>query len=143
MLKGLNPILGPQLLFTLRAMGHGDEIALVDGNYPGEEHGRRLVRADGHGVTAVLDAILSVLPVDDMAEEAMFRACPGGDVSLKDPVHAEMEAICRRHEPERRLVPLSGDAFYARVRAAHSVVQTSEPRLFGNIILRKGVIHPA
>ena len=47
MLKGLDPVLGPALLSTLRAMGHGDEIALVDGNYPGEEHARRLVRADG------------------------------------------------------------------------------------------------
>lgn len=64
MLKGIDPILSPELLATLRAMGHGDEIALVDGNYPGQEHARRLVRLDGHGLIPVLDAILSVMPID-------------------------------------------------------------------------------
>ena len=143
MLKGLDPILSPQLLYTLRAMGHGDEIALVDGNYPGEEHGRRLVRADGHGVIAVLDAILSVLPVDDMVPEAIFRAAVKGDPALSDPIHHQMEAVCGRHAPAIRVVALSGPDFYARVKAAHTIVQTSEPALYGNIILRKGVIYPA
>ena len=143
MLKGIDPLLSPALLSTLRAMGHGDEIALVDGNYPGEEHGRRLVRLDGHGIVAVLDAVLSILPIDDVVPEAIFRAGVKGDPGLKDPVHDDMEDICRRHEPGRRMVALSGADFYARVRAAHTIVQTSEPRLYGNIILRKGVIYPA
>jgi L-fucose mutarotase len=142
MLKGLDPALGPALLSTLRSMGHGDEIALVDGNYPGEEHARRLVRADGHGVTRLLDAILSVLPIDHAVEQAIFRAVVPGRPGTPDPVHAEMIAICRRWEPERPVVPLAPDLFYARVRAAHTVVQTSEPALYGNIILRKGVIFP-
>ena len=63
MLKGLDPLLSPELLSTLRAMGHGDEIAIVDGNYPGVEHARRLIRLDGHGLIPVLDAVLSVLPI--------------------------------------------------------------------------------
>lgn len=74
MLKGLDPVLGPALLSTLRSMGHGDEIALVDGNYPGEEHARRLVRADGLDVARVLDAVLSVLPIDRAVDAAIFRA---------------------------------------------------------------------
>jgi L-fucose mutarotase len=143
MLRGIDPILGPDLLATLRAMGHGDEIALVDGNYPGLEHARRLVRADGHGVIRLLDAVLSVMPVDDFVEQGIFRATVRGDMALVDPVHQEMIDICRKWEPERRVVPLAPDDFYQRVRAAHTLVQTSEPRLYGNIILRKGVIYPA
>jgi L-fucose mutarotase len=143
MLRGIDPVLGPELLATLRAMGHGDEIALVDGNYPGLEHARRLVRADGHSVTRLLDAVLSLMPVDDFVEQAIFRATVRGELSLVDPVHQEMIDICHKWEPNRSIVPLPPNEFYARVRAAHAVVQTSEQRLYGNIILRKGVVHPA
>ncbi|MEN9894900.1 MAG: hypothetical protein RIR97_752 [Pseudomonadota bacterium] len=143
MLKGINPLLSPDLLATLRAMGHGDEIALVDGNYPGLEHGRRLVRMDGHALIPVLDAILSILPIDDMVPEAIFRATVGNDPDKINPVHHAMIETCRIYEPKQKVVPLLGPQFYARVKAAHTVVQTSEPALHGNIILRKGVIYPA
>ena len=142
MLKGIDPVLGPELLATLRAMGHGDEIALVDGNYPGQEHARRLIRADGHGVIRILDAILSVMPIDDFVDTGIFRATVRGNLDSLDPVHAEMVDVCRKWEPERHVVPLAPADFYARVRTAHAIVQTSEPRLYGNIILRKGVVHP-
>ncbi|MFB2549792.1 RbsD/FucU family protein [Ensifer soli] len=142
MLKGLNPLLGPELLFTLRAMGHGDEIALVDGNYPGLEHGQRLIRCDGHHLIPILDAILSVMPIDDMVPEAIFRATVRNDVNAADPVHEDIIACCARHEPERKVVALLGKDFYPRVKAAHAVIQTSEPRLSGNVILRKGVFYP-
>lgn len=140
MLKGLDPVLSPALLSTLRSMGHGDEIALVDGNYPGEEHARRLVRADGHGVVRLLDAILAVLPIDHAVEQAIFRAVVPDNPETPDPIHRQMIDICSRWEPDRPVVPLAPDLFYARVRAAHTIVQTSEPALYGNIILRKGVI---
>lgn len=143
MLRGIDPVLGPELLATLRAMGHGDEIALVDGNYPGLEHARRLIRADGHGVIRILDAILSLMPIDDFTEHGIFRATVRGDMALLDPVHEEMVETCRKWEPERAVVPLAPVDFYGRVRAAHAIVQTSEPRLYGNIILRKGVVYPA
>ena len=140
MLKGLDPVLSPALLSTLRSMGHGDEIALVDGNYPGEEHARRLVRADGLTVAQVLDAVLSVLPIDQAVEQAIFRAVVPDHPDSPDPVHQGMIDICRRWEPDRPVVPLAPEQFYARVRTAHTIVQTSEPALYGNIILRKGVI---
>lgn len=142
MLIGIPALLGPELLATLRAMGHGDEIALVDGNYPAEEQANRLVRADGHHLLPVLDAILSVLPVDDVVPEALFRASVKGDPSLADPVHHEMEEICAKRAPGRKVVALAGADFYARVRSAHAIVATSEPRLYANIIIRKGVIYP-
>ena len=85
MLIGIPPLLGPDLLYTLRAMGHGDEIALVDGNYPAQEHARRLVRADGHGVLAVMEAILAVtialVTVYDMVKSA-DKSMIIGDISL-------------------------------------------------------------
>jgi L-fucose mutarotase len=142
MLKGIDPILSPDLLATLRAMGHTDEIAVVDGNYPALEHARRLVRLDGHGLIPVLNAILSVMPIDDFVSEAIFRSIPRGDMKALDPVHEEMIASCKVHEPNQSVVPLSPADFYARVKTAHTVVQTSEPRLYANIILRKGVIYP-
>ncbi|UTG98008.1 RbsD/FucU family protein [Sinorhizobium meliloti] len=143
MLKGISPILSPELLSTLRAMGHGDEIALVDGNYPGLEHARRLIiRLDGHPLVPVLDAVLSILPIDDFVPEAIFRATVKQDRDALDPVHRDIIACCRKHEPAQPVVPLLGADFYQRVKAAHAVVQTSEPRLYGNVILRKGVIYP-
>ena len=143
MLIGLNPILGPELLATLRAMGHGDEIAIVDGNYPALEHGRRVVRCDGLALIPVADAILSVMPVDDFVDEALFRSCKGGDCATLEPVHEEIIALCGRHAPDRVVTPLPGAAFYDRVRAAHVIVATSEPRLYANMIIRKGVVRPA
>jgi L-fucose mutarotase len=143
MLIGLPPLLGPDFLATLRAMGHGDEIALVDGNYPAAEHARRLIRADGHDVIAVLDAVLSVMPVDDFVPQALFRAVPAASPERLDPVHQEMERVCSARAPGFTLVGLLGPDFYPRVRAAYAVVATSEARLHGNIIIRKGVIRPA
>jgi L-fucose mutarotase len=141
-LIGIPPLLGPDLLAVLRGMGHGDEIAIVDGNHPAAQEARRLIRADGHGVIAVLDAVLTVLPIDDFVPEALFRASAKGDPALADPVHLEMEAVCARRAPGRKVVALAGPDFYARVRSAHAIVATSEPRLYGNIVVRKGVIHP-
>lgn len=142
MLKGIDPILSPELLATLRSMGHGDEIAIVDGNYPGVEHARRLIRLDGVPLVAVLNAVLSVLPIDDFVEDAIFRSTFRQERDTLEPVHQEILACCARHEPARTVVPLVGADFYNRVRAAHTLVQTGEPRLYANVILRKGVIYP-
>ncbi|WP_440981118.1 RbsD/FucU family protein [Shinella sumterensis] len=142
MLKNIDPILSPELLSTLRAMGHGDEIAIVDGNYPGVEHARRLIRLDGLPLVPVLNAILSVMPIDDFVEEAIFRSTYRQERDRLEPVHSEIIDCCARHKPERTVVPLVGADFYNRVRAAHTLVQTGEPRLYANVILRKGVIYP-
>ena len=82
------------------------------------------------------------LPVDDAVPEALFRASVKGNPSLADPVHHEIEAICAKHAPGRKVVALAGADFYARVRSAYAIVATGEPRLYANIIIRKGVIYP-
>jgi L-fucose mutarotase len=79
MLKGIMPLLGPERLAILPAMGHGDEIAIVDANYPVAAHGKRLVRMDRHNAPAILDAVLSLVPLDAAAPEAAFRRCAFGD----------------------------------------------------------------
>lgn len=142
MLIGIPSILGPDLLFTLRSMGHGDEIALVDGNYPAQDHARRLVRADGHGIIALLQAILTVMPLDRAVPEAIFRASLNGDSAQKAPIHAQIEETCASRAPGFSVRALSGTDLYPRIRGAHTIVATSEPELFANVILRKGVIRP-
>lgn len=140
MLIGLDPVLGPDLLAVLRSMGHGDEIALVDGNYPALTDARRLVRADGLGLIPVLRAVLSVLPIDRSVPEAIFRAVNAAQPDRLDPVHEEIIALCAGMAPAHPVVPLDPATFYSRVRVAHAIVATSELRFFANVILRKGVI---
>ena len=134
MLIGIPPILGPDLLFTLRSMGHGDEIALVDGNYPAQDHARRLVRADGHGVLALLQAILTVMPL-----ETALRAALNNDKTQANDFHRAVDAMVARLSGQN-VTPLDGADLYPRIRAAHTIVATSEAALYGNVILRKGVV---
>jgi L-fucose mutarotase len=143
-LKNIPPVLSPDLLKILRAMGHGDEIAIVDGNYPADEHGRRVVRADGVSATTMLDAILSVMPLDDFVDCAAFRPAPRGIGASDDqPVFHEFRAIIDRHEGKSaKMDRLEAADFYQRVKEAYAVVATTEARLYGNIILKKGVVRP-
>lgn len=143
MLKNIPPILGPDLLGILRAMGHGDEIAIVDANYPADAAGPALVRLDGVSATDVLDAILTLMPLDDFVEEAAFCMQVVGDASKREPVMDAFEAIVKRHEPQMGLASLERFAFYERVSRGYAIVQTGERRLYGNILLKKGVIRPA
>ena len=142
MLKGIDPLLGPELLKTLRAMGHGDEIAIVDGNYPADTDAKRLVRMDGHGAPAILEAILSIMPLDDVVPDCVFRPASPNEAKGVESVFADFERIVKKHEPERHISVLVGTDFYNRVKNCYAIVASSETRLYGNIVLRKGVIHP-
>ena len=142
MLKGLDPLLGPELLRVLRTMGHGDEIAIADANYPAETDARRLIRMDGHDAPRLLDAILSVMPVDDMVADAVWRPAAFNDPTRMEPVFADFTAVLLKHEPKQKIVPLAGAEFYARVKGCFAIVASGERRLYGNIVIRKGVIHP-
>ena len=143
MLKGINPILSPELLAILRAMGHGDEIAIVDGNYPALENARRLIRLDGMNLVPVIDAILSVLPLDDFTDQALFRSTVGENPEELHDIHQEMLMTCNKYAPNKPLTALVGNKFYDRVKKCHAIVSTSEPCLYANLIVRKGVIYPS
>jgi L-fucose mutarotase len=136
MLIGISPLLGPDLLHALRAMGHGDEIAFVDGNYPAAEHARRLIRADGIPLLPMLQAVLAVLPV-----EAVMRAALNNDPKQAGAIHCQIDALAQGCG--QSATSLSGDQLYPRIRAAYAVVATSEPALFANVLLRKAALTPS
>ncbi len=141
MLKNLDPLLSPDLLHALRAMGHGDEIAIVDANYPAESAGPLVVRLDGVDATRVLDAILSVMPLDDFTPEACWRMQVVGAPEGEQPIFAEFrEIIARREGASFTLGSLERFAFYARARECFALVATGERRLYGNVLLKKGVV---
>ena len=143
MLKSIPPILGPDLLAILRAMGHGDEIAIVDANFPADSSGPMLVRMDGISATDILDAVLSLLPLDDFVDEAAIVMQTVGDPTRREPIVDAFETILRRHEPAMHIASLERFAFYDRVSKGYAIVQSGEGRLYGNIILKKGVIRPS
>jgi L-fucose mutarotase len=141
MLKNIDPVLSPDLLMVLRSMGHGDDIAIVDANFPAAAMARRLVRLDGLTATDVTNAILSVMPLDDFVPEAAWRMEVVGDPQAEQPIFDEFRAIISRHEGSTfRLASLERFAFYEQAKAAYAVVSTGEKRLYGNIILKKGVV---
>lgn len=143
MLRGIDPLLGPELLRLLRAMGHGDEIAIVDANFPAEACALGLARLDGVSATRALEAVLSVMPLDGFVDCPAHRMEVVGDPSAVPPVVREFQLIVDGSaDGPRPLGALERFAFYDRVRAAFAVVVTGERRLYGNILLTKGVIEP-
>jgi L-fucose mutarotase len=142
MLKGIPPILGPDLLAILRAMGHGDEIAIVDANYPAESAGPEIVRLDGLTATDVLDAILTLMPLDSFVDVAAFGMQVVGEPDKREPIMTVFTEIIERHEPGFVFDTIERFAFYERVKSAYAIVQTGERRLYGNILLKKGIVRP-
>jgi L-fucose mutarotase len=140
MLKGIDPILGPQLLAILRGMGHGDEIVIADANFPSEANAARLVRADGVDGPAMVRAIASVMPLDDFVPAAAFRMAVTG---APDDIPPVVALYARELAAQGYAGPIEGVerfAFYERARAAFAIVATGESRLWANLILKKGVV---
>jgi L-fucose mutarotase len=130
-------------LKILAEMGHGDELVIADGNFPSASMARRLVRADGHGVPALVDAILSLFPLDSFVEYpvALMSVVPGD--STKPTIWEEFRSIVHRHEAGfKEFEMMERFAFYTRTREAYAVLATGEVALYANIILKKGVLRP-
>jgi L-fucose mutarotase len=141
MLRNIDPLLTPDLLHILRDMGHGDEIAIVDANYPAATDGRRLVRLAGADATGALRAILTLMPLDTFVDCAAHVMAVVGDPDRTEPIMDEFQALIDTIAAEDVTIRrLERFAFYARVKQAFAVVATAERRLYGNIILTKGVI---
>ncbi len=140
MLKGIPPILSPEFIKILSEMGHGDEFVLGDGNFPAASCAQRLVRADGHNVPELLDAILQLFPLDQYVEQPVgLMAVTPGDPT-KPVIWDEYKAIVKRHEPKAGIEMIERFAFYERAKKAYAIVATSERALYANIILKKGVV---
>ncbi len=141
MLKGIPSILSPELLKTLMEMGHGDELVIGDGNFPAAANAKRLVRMDGHGVPRLLDAILTLFPLDTYVEAplALMQVVPGDPVVPT--IWDEYQRIADAHEGRKVTIEhMERFAFYERARKAFAVVATGEEAIYANIILRKGVV---
>jgi L-fucose mutarotase len=144
MLKNLDPLLTPDLLHVLRAMGHGDDIAIVDANFPASSSGPQVVRLDGVEATRVLDAVLSVMPLDDFVPLAAWRMEVVGDPQAEQPIFDEFrKIIAAREGAQFKLGSLERFNFYEVASQAFAVVATGERRLYGNVILKKGVVRTA
>ncbi|MDR9744974.1 RbsD/FucU family protein [Paenibacillus taichungensis] len=143
MLKNIPAIIPPELLKIMSEMGHGDELVLADGNFPAASHAQRLIRCDALGTVELLDAILSLYPLDTYAERpaAVMQVVKGDQVV---PIIWEdyrrlildHEGITEAFDHEERF------AFYERASRAYVIVATGERAQYANLILKKGVIFP-
>ncbi|XP_064603104.1 fucose mutarotase-like [Liolophura sinensis] len=146
-LKLVPRILSPDLLFVLSSMGHGDEIVLADANFPTSSvctNGPKEVRADGHTIPDLLAGILQLLPLDTYVPQpvALMDLVPGDkERGLKTPVWEKYKQLVNQSEGKDISIELvERFAFYERAKKAYAVVHTGETALYGNIILKKGVI---
>ncbi len=142
MLKNIDPVLGPDLLSILRAMGHGDEIVVADANFPSAANAKRLVRADGITATRLVRAIAAIMPVDDFVPNAAFRMAVTGKPDEVPPVIGEFSAILGASGYKGAIEAIERFAFYERAGRAFAIVASGDQRLWANLILKKGVVPP-
>ncbi len=143
MLKGVPAILSPQLLKVLCEMGHGDEIVIADGNFPAESMGKDavVIRADGHGVPEILDAVLKMIPLDQYVERpaALMEVVPGDD--CVPVIWEQYRALLEDNgEDPARIEMMERFAFYERAKKAYAIIATGESAIYANILLKKGVV---
>ncbi|MGH8803658.1 MAG: RbsD/FucU family protein [Polaromonas sp.] len=143
MLKNIPPLLTPDTLHALASMGHGDEVAIVDANFPAarvaQQGGARLVQLAGATAPQVLKAVLQVLPLDNFVPQAAWTMQVVGDATAVPELVAEFAAALQQ-AGEQPAVPLERFDFYERARSAFVVLRSGEARKYGNILLRKGVV---
>ncbi|MFT4123269.1 MAG: RbsD/FucU domain-containing protein [Microbacteriaceae bacterium] len=141
MLKGIHPLISPPLLAALAQMGHGDEIAIVDGNFPARSvAAREPIRLDGASATEAAAAILTLMPLDRFVAAPVVRMRVEGAGERWEPVHTELREIAEHAEGRPiSVLDLSRTEFYARAREAYAVVATGETRPYGCFLLAKGV----
>jgi len=140
MLKGIPKIISPDLIKTLMEMGHGDEIALVDGNFPAASMAKRLVRLDGHDMPGLLEAVLEFFPLDAYVDKAaaIMAVVPGDTYVPKMP--GIFRDIIATHDSNAQIEEMERFAFYQRAKNAYAIVATGEIAQYANIILIKGIV---
>ncbi len=143
MLIGIHPALTPDLLRHLQAMGHGDTVVIADANFPAETNGARVERLAGISATEALEAVLSLMPLDTFVDEPARVMQVVGDPDAVPEIVAEFNAIlAARADNPCKTAGIERHAFYEEARRAFVIVHTAETRLYGNIILSKGVVAP-
>ncbi len=147
MLKGIDPRLSPDLLHILARMGHGDDLALVDANHPAETVAAStttgtLIRLPGLTVDGLLEAVLSLFPLDEFTPDPVRFMQVVGRPDEKPEAVAAMERVARASGYAGAFHNLERFAFYSAARSAFAVVQCGEQRLYGNVLVRMGVVRP-
>ena len=140
-MNGVPAILGPELLKVMMEMGHGDELVIGDGNFPAAGMARRLLRADGHGVPELLQAIMKFFPLDGFVEHpaALMAVVPGDPT--KPAIWEKYRGILKAADANFKDFELvERFDFYERARQAYAILATGEAALYANIILKKGVV---
>ncbi len=140
MLKGISPLISPELLKILSEMGHGDEIVLGDAHFPAMGLGPQVVRADGIGIPQLLEAILQLIPLDqyDADHFALMEVVPGDPVVPV--IWDEYKALLAKTEPDSQPTMVERFAYYERAKKAYCIVATGETAQYANVILKKGVV---
>ena len=148
MLKGIDNRLNADVLYVLRAMGHGDMLVIADTNFPSDSIARdtvhaELLRMENLTAAEAVHAVLSVLPLDTFVDDFAGRMEVVGEPATIPPVQAEVQAAIDTAEGRPRpMVGIERFAFYDKARDAYAVIQTGERRFYGCFIFRKGVIPP-
>ena len=144
MLKNIPKILSPEMLKVLCEMGHSDRIVIADANFPAESMGKNAIvlRADGHSATDLLDAILTVFPLDTYVDSpVMLMQVMAGD-KVETPIWDEYKEIVAKHDD--RGAATFGEyerfEFYEQAKNCYAIIATGESALYANLILQKGVI---
>lgn len=140
MLRGISPLVSPDLLATLCRMGHGDEIVFADAHFPGESLGPQVIRADGLRVGDLLDGILPLLALDTYVPAPVVMMAPVPGDQLDPRTETRYRESLDRHAPGTPpILRLERSEFYERARRAFAIVMTGETAKYGNILLVKGV----
>jgi len=142
MLKGIHPLLHPDLLHALASMGHGDEIVIADANFPSASIATRLIHVSTGSAVDVLSAVLTLLPLDtDVASAAVTMKVIANASAVPDAVKEFAQVLLTFDVPGAKLASAERSAFYARARNAFAVVRTGDMRPYANILLVKGVVN--
>ncbi len=140
MLKGISPLISPELLETMARMGHGDELILADAHFPGESINNRVIRADGLRIPDLLEAILPLFELDAYVPHPLIMMeAVKGDKLDPDVERAYLSSIKKIISNFPAIERTERFAFYERAKTAFAVVMTGETAKYGNIILKKGV----
>ncbi len=148
MLKGIDHRLNADVLYALRAMGHGDTLILSDTNFPADSIAREttlgsLLRMENLTAAEAAEAVLSVLPLDTFVDDFAGRMEVVGAPDQVEPVQAEVQAVIDKAEGRTRPVTsIERFAFYDLAKTSYAVIQTGERRFYGCFMFRKGVIGP-
>lgn len=141
MLKNIPSLLSPELLKTLMEMGHSDEIIIADGNYPVSSQGVKVIRADGHEVAPLLDAILDFFPLDSYSEKSVaLMEVVQGDPTIPHVWDTYKNIIQKKGYSIEVVENIDRFDFYERSKKAFAIIATSDKALYANILIKKGVV---